>query len=106
PPPRPQPPPPASPPSPDVEQLPKRLSSADAQLLEDLLKEFLFDPPKEAKRVRIQAPAHIRGESRTEQVAREGWLVAGNNGEPGRVSFTDGESLAAPKEFTEVDFMT
>jgi len=97
---------PAPPPNPDAQPLPKRLSAADVQFLESLLKEFLFDPPKGAKRVRFKAPAHVPGESRPEQVEREGWLDPGNNGAEARVYFTDGESLAAPKELTDVDFIT
>jgi hypothetical protein len=89
-----------------VQPLPKRLSAADAQFLNGLMKEFLFDPPMQAKRVRFKAPAHVPGETKPEQVEREGWLVPGNNGEAGRVYFTDGESLLAPKEFTDVDFVT
>jgi hypothetical protein len=97
---------PLPPPDPDVQPPPKRLSAADAQLLDGLLKEFLFDPPAQAKRVRFKAPAHVPGETKPEQVEREGWLVLGNNGAAGRVYFTDGESLAAPKEFVDVDFIT
>jgi tetratricopeptide (TPR) repeat protein len=97
---------PAPPPNTDAQPLPKKLSLADVQFLEGLLKDFLFDPPKEAKRVRFKAPAHIPGESQLEQVDREGWLVPSSKGEPARVYFTDGESLAAPKEFIDVDFIT
>jgi hypothetical protein len=78
------------------------LSAEDARYLDWLVEDFLFDP-RRATYVRAPVPsgsdrlAVRRGrlvESADE--SRDGWLVRGTNGEPDRVYFADGESVAVP----------
>ncbi len=71
----------------------KLLSAADESVLRTLLKDFLYVPPTDAVRVRIQIKAPGWSEWADEQT-REGWLVREKAGK--RVYFTDGESVPAP----------
>jgi hypothetical protein len=77
------------------------LAAEDRRLLEGLLADFLFDP-RGAERVSVKFDLD-GGRSKK----REGWLVAGKDGKPGRVFFTDGESIPAPpeKDIAKVDFV-
>jgi CHAT domain-containing protein/Tfp pilus assembly protein PilF len=79
----------------------------DREILDGLYKEFLFDPPADAQRVRVRIrPRQAASSGDPERVQkRMGWLIPG--AEP-RVVFTDGESIPAPPEQdrTPVDFLT
>jgi hypothetical protein len=68
------------------------------------MKEFLFDP-KGAERVAVKTVVRSVWAGAGE-VTAEGWFVAGTDGKPGRVYFTDGASIPAPpeKEMKRVDF--
>src|SRR5262249_24903354 len=60
------------------------LSPADEKFLAGLLKEFVYDPPPEAKRVAVTIQGHGMWGNRY-AIGREGWLVPGKDGKPGRV---------------------
>ena len=81
------------------------LSAADQKFLDGLMQQFLFDP-KGAQYVRVKTTARdVWAASRT--IQREGWLVPGQDGKTARVSFTDGESIAAPSQdqIEKIDFL-
>src|SRR6185436_19145698 len=77
----------------------------DKALLEGLIGKPLFDP-KGAQRVRV--PVVVRSVWARGAIAmkRDGWLLK-RDGEPPRIYFTDGDSMAAPpeKETEVVDFI-
>jgi hypothetical protein len=77
------------------------LTAEDRQFLGRLLQDFLFDP-RGAERVLVKT-----SDPQGKDEWREGWRVAGAGGIPGRVCFTDGESvlLTAVKESKKVDFV-
>lgn len=81
------------------------LTAEDKKLLEDLMKDFLFDP-KGAERVVVKTIGHGLFGNDYER-NREGWLLTGRNGEPGFIYFTDGDSIVAPTEndIKKVDFV-
>lgn len=82
-----------------------RLREDDEKLLSSLVREFLFAPPLDAKRVQVRIKAPGWYEKAEEQV-REGWLVRDKAGD--RVYFTDGEWVPVPdqKNIEPVDFVT
>jgi hypothetical protein len=81
-----------------------RLREDDEKLLRSLLKEFVFAPPADARRVqvRINAPGW---RDKAEEQLREGWLVCDKVGD--RVYFIDGEWVPAPakENIEQIDFM-
>src|SRR5437762_850310 len=79
-------------------------SADDKKLLDDLLKDTLFDP-KGTQRVRVKLPVRTAWADMV-QAEREGWYVPAAAGKPARVHFTDGEVLTVtPTEITKVDFL-
>jgi len=66
--------------------------------------ERLFDP-KGAERVSVKIVVRTVWASSAETMTK-GWFVAGKDGKPGRVYFTDGASIPAPpdKEMRKADF--
>ncbi len=80
------------------------LTAEDKKYLDGLMKEFLFDP-NGAERVTVKVVVRTVWASSRDTTA-EGWLVAGKDGKPGRVFFTDGASMPAPdeKEMKKIDF--
>jgi hypothetical protein len=82
------------------------LSAEDKKYLDGLLKDFLFDPPKDAERVGVKVTVRTVWGGAGE-ATRAGWHVPGENGKPGRVFFTDGGSIAAPpaKQMKNIDFV-
>lgn len=84
---------------------PAALSSVERRLLDGLMKEFVFDP-QGAQYVRVKAKYRAAW-GRSEELPREGWLVASKNEKSGRVYFMDGESMAAPAQggIEKVDFV-
>jgi hypothetical protein len=87
------------------------LGAEDARYLDWLVDDFLFDP-KHAVYVRAPVPSepvaiYLRhfGSDVLENDGRNGWLVRGTNGDPDRVYFADGESVAVPAGRTrQLDF--
>jgi hypothetical protein len=81
------------------------LTAEDRRFLDKLLDDFLFDP-QGAERVRVKTTVRTAW-ANTVGVERDGWLVAGKDGEPARVHFTDGASIPAPdeKKIKKVDFV-
>ena len=81
------------------------LTADDKKHLDGLMKEFLFDPTG-GERVRVNIVVRtVWGEEGKREVA--GWFVPGKEGKPGRVYFTDGDSIPVPpeKEMKKVDFV-
>lgn len=81
------------------------LSSADQKVLDDILKQFVFDP-KGAQYVHVKTTCRTAWAS-TARVLREGWLVRSQEGKPARVYFVDGDSIAAPDQnsIKTIDFV-
>ena len=88
----------------DDAEKPISLSDDDKKHLDRLFQDFLFDP-KGAERVAFKSFTRTVWDDSVE-TDTEGWLVAGKDGKPGRVYFTDGASIPAPpiKDLKKVDF--
>ena len=82
-----------------------KLTVEDAQYLDKLLTDFLFDPTG-AERIRGEFPYHsVFGSGKGGTLTHEGWLVRGKNRQADRVFFADGASAPAPAEFIGVEFV-
>jgi acyl-CoA thioesterase-1 len=85
---------------------PLKLGDDEKAIFAGMLKDFLFDPPRDAQRVRVKLlwGRALPPDDPQRYMDRNGWLIPGK--EP-RVVFTDGESIAAPpeKDRTNVDFL-
>ncbi len=86
-------------------QVSPSLTAADKKYLDDLMKEFLFDP-NGAERVAVKTVVRTIWKS-SEEMTTEGWFVAGNDGKSGQVFSTDGALIPAPadKEMKKLDFL-
>jgi hypothetical protein len=76
---------------------PTRLTKADREFLDGLLRDFLFDP-REATRVRVRFPVRMSWSETFAATTRErdGWLVLGAGDRSPRVYFTDRQFIPAP----------
>lgn len=73
------------------------LDVKDRELLDELLRSTLFDPPADAERVVIKAPLRSVWGS-VEEVERHAWLVPAQGDRPARVFSADGRPLPTPPD--------
>jgi hypothetical protein len=80
------------------------LSIDDKKYLENLIKDFIFDP-QGSQRVNVTTRVRTVWAS-SEEVTVAGWLLNGKDGKRARVYFADGASIpaAAAKDISKIDF--
>src|SRR5262245_54443851 len=75
----------------------EELARSDRELLDELLRTTLFDPPRDAERVVVKASVRDAW-GKSNEVDQEAWLVPASDGRPARLVLADGRTMKAPSE--------